>query len=335
MSIQIPEQSCPPSTAQHRPAPVFEFTKRKKWADLLISEMSGIVLLVLSPKGNVLYCGAAVGELLGWNEDEVVDKSFETLLHEDDVALFAAHFNASIAANCELSTFVRLKAKSPDVKCPLFEIRGHPHFDDGTQLDCKCFFAMARPYPNRNTAMIDSFLQLKMENERLRQTLMHMPEKDLNTPASPQSFTSQTSQAAVSHVRGEADSAFDPPVIHALPMPIMSSSQFPRRSYTASSSRSSNDDLLTVADLSSSHGSMRRKSPTMGPSDRSDEGSRKKKAKRELTASQQYVCVTCGRTDSPEWRRGPLGAKTLCNACGLRWAKRNSKRKPDEGADDM
>ncbi|WVN86967.1 cutinase palindrome-binding protein [Cryptococcus depauperatus CBS 7841] len=37
-----------------------------------------------------------------------------------------------------------------------------------------------------------------------------------------------------------------------------------------------------------------------------------------------YVCVTCGRTDSPEWRKGPLGPKTLCNACGLRWAKRNS-----------
>ncbi|KIR34516.1 white collar 2 protein [Cryptococcus deuterogattii MMRL2647] len=41
-----------------------------------------------------------------------------------------------------------------------------------------------------------------------------------------------------------------------------------------------------------------------------------------------YVCVTCGRTDSPEWRKGPLGPKTLCNACGLRWAKRNSTQIP-------
>nr|XP_019043308.1 hypothetical protein I302_07883 [Kwoniella bestiolae CBS 10118]OCF22238.1 hypothetical protein I302_07883 [Kwoniella bestiolae CBS 10118] len=50
-----------------------------------------------------------------------------------------------------------------------------------------------------------------------------------------------------------------------------------------------------------------------------------------------HVCVTCGRTDSPEWRKGPLGPKTLCNACGLRWAKRNSNqptrkdRKPNDG----
>jgi hypothetical protein len=28
------------------------------------------------------------------------------------------------------------------------------------------------------------------------------------------------------------------------------------------------------------------------------------------------VCRDCGRTDSPEWRKGPEGPKTLCNACG-------------------
>ncbi|GAA5935807.1 uncharacterized protein JCM15063_001810 [Sporobolomyces koalae] len=32
-------------------------------------------------------------------------------------------------------------------------------------------------------------------------------------------------------------------------------------------------------------------------------------------------CQNCGRTDSPEWRSGPTGPKSLCNACGLRWAK--------------
>lgn len=31
-----------------------------------------------------------------------------------------------------------------------------------------------------------------------------------------------------------------------------------------------------------------------------------------------HVCVTCGRTDSPEWRKGPLGPKTLCNVSYLR-----------------
>jgi hypothetical protein len=51
-----------------------------------------------------------------------------------------------------------------------------------------------------------------------------------------------------------------------------------------------------------------------------EEESAKKKAKRRHVG-EQFVCRTCGRTDSPEWRKGPQGPKTLCNACGLRWAK--------------
>ncbi|OMH80515.1 GATA zinc finger domain-containing protein 12 [Zancudomyces culisetae] len=37
------------------------------------------------------------------------------------------------------------------------------------------------------------------------------------------------------------------------------------------------------------------------------------------------MCQNCGVTSSPEWRRGPNGHKTLCNACGLRYS-RSQKR---------
>ncbi|KAL2489067.1 GATA transcription factor [Forsythia ovata] len=30
-------------------------------------------------------------------------------------------------------------------------------------------------------------------------------------------------------------------------------------------------------------------------------------------------CSHCGVTKTPQWRAGPLGAKTLCNACGVRY----------------
>lgn len=39
----------------------------------------------------------------------------------------------------------------------------------------------------------------------------------------------------------------------------------------------------------------------------------------------QLICK--GTLDSPEWRKGPTGPKTLCNACGLRWAKKEKKEK--------
>ncbi|ORZ25425.1 hypothetical protein BCR42DRAFT_400133 [Absidia repens] len=37
-------------------------------------------------------------------------------------------------------------------------------------------------------------------------------------------------------------------------------------------------------------------------------------------------CVRCKTSDSPEWRRGPTGHKTLCNACGLRYSRLMSKK---------
>ncbi|KAE8209431.1 hypothetical protein CF327_g6589 [Tilletia walkeri] len=55
------------------------------------------------------------------------------------------------------------------------------------------------------------------------------------------------------------------------------------------------------------------------------------------TQGGQKTCQSCGTTNSPEWRRGPTGHKTLCNACGLRYSrsvlrakKRAEKRKTSE-----
>ncbi|CAN6675090.1 hypothetical protein TRVA0_085S00254 [Trichomonascus vanleenenianus] len=44
-----------------------------------------------------------------------------------------------------------------------------------------------------------------------------------------------------------------------------------------------------------------------------------------LTGETTHVCAECGAMESPEWRKGPKGPKTLCNACGLRWAKKTRK----------
>ncbi|KAL9552803.1 hypothetical protein MBANPS3_003597 [Mucor bainieri] len=35
----------------------------------------------------------------------------------------------------------------------------------------------------------------------------------------------------------------------------------------------------------------------------------------------KHHCQSCGTDSSPEWRRGPTGHKTLCNACGLRYSR--------------
>ena len=32
-------------------------------------------------------------------------------------------------------------------------------------------------------------------------------------------------------------------------------------------------------------------------------------------------CLHCGTVKTPQWRMGPEGKKTLCNACGVRYMK--------------
>ncbi|KXN86737.1 Protein GAT2, partial [Leucoagaricus sp. SymC.cos] len=42
--------------------------------------------------------------------------------------------------------------------------------------------------------------------------------------------------------------------------------------------------------------------------------------------NQGQTCLGCNATSTPEWRRGPMGPRTLCNACGLVYAKMIKKR---------
>ncbi|KAI8609751.1 hypothetical protein BC830DRAFT_1085259 [Chytriomyces sp. MP71] len=52
-----------------------------------------------------------------------------------------------------------------------------------------------------------------------------------------------------------------------------------------------------------------------------------KKTKKVKIPVDELYCHQCGSTTSPEWRKGPLGPKTLCNACGLAYSKQQSKLK--------
>ncbi|PWN20761.1 hypothetical protein BCV69DRAFT_198880 [Microstroma glucosiphilum] len=45
------------------------------------------------------------------------------------------------------------------------------------------------------------------------------------------------------------------------------------------------------------------------------------KAQSDGAAEANKRCSSCGTANSPEWRKGPTGHKTLCNACGLRFSR--------------
>lgn len=149
------------STNGNSQSKVFDFTKRKRWADLLITELSGVVMVILSSSGNVMFCGEAAKEMLHWKEDvnelPIVDLMHRALLPPllpfppflglsrppltrnfgslaDDGVSFSKQLNACIQDPSDLALFVRLKSLAPDIppgsrnQWPLYEVKGHPFF---------------------------------------------------------------------------------------------------------------------------------------------------------------------------------------------------------------
>ncbi|EGV66424.1 hypothetical protein PSN45_002977 [Yamadazyma tenuis] len=56
----------------------------------------------------------------------------------------------------------------------------------------------------------------------------------------------------------------------------------------------------------------------------------------ELESQSPLICTHCGSEKTPEWRRGPDGDKTLCNACGIFYSKLIRKyNSPKEAASIM
>jgi hypothetical protein len=84
------------------------------------------------------------------------------------------------------------------------------------------------------------------------------------------------------------------------------------------------DYQTPTMDFSPGYSVATKKSPTVG--NKSATTRRKSKHSSDgVDGVPSYVCSECGAVESPEWRKGPQGPKTLCNACGLRWAKKTRK----------
>ncbi|PFH54243.1 hypothetical protein AMATHDRAFT_78532 [Amanita thiersii Skay4041] len=314
--------------ATPKPPQTFEFTKRKRWADLLITELADAIIFILSPSREVLYCGNAVVELLGWRVLDLLDRDFLDLIpSSEDQLSFCSAFQYSIATNVELLSYIRFKANSsanylPGYSDVLFELKGYPHFVDFPHIECKCFFLMARPYPSRNTAMLNTFLELKTQNECLQQRLARLkallPPQPAVSPSNPMS----TSIYATSTMQPQ----------HALPEQDPAQASDSSTLYFPPSATPLDDSASGTRSIydGTYYGSSKVYISSSQLDDDGEDNVKKKKLKK-THSSEQYVCITCGRTDSPEWRKGPLGPKTLCNACGLRWAKQ--MRKYDDPAE--
>ncbi|KAF7295539.1 hypothetical protein MIND_01093900 [Mycena indigotica] len=280
-------------------APNFEFGKRKRWADLVITELVDVLLLVLSRHANILYCGNGLKNTLGWNDTDILDQNFTDFIHEEDHGKFANVFQESLQSGEPiLSTYVRLKGVS---STDLFELVGRPQMaaseDAENDTPLQVMFIVAKPFPSKSLETLNTYIELEEENERLQQRVAELRARaPLSSPSSPASPSSQKPVYAMSSTFPNQHPLAISPQVH-------SNDSFPEPVSAGPSSSNVEDD-----------------------------SNRKKKIPRKTGPSDQYACITCGQTNSPEWRKGPSGPKTLCNACGLRYAKQLKMQKQAEEA---
>jgi hypothetical protein len=75
--------------------------------------------------------------------------------------------------------------------------------------------------------------------------------------------------------------------------------------------------------------SQKRPSPPPSlPSSTATEPAKRKRGPKPLDRSHLY-CHMCNTRETPEWRSGPDGPRTLCNACGLNWRSHRLNNSPD------
>ena len=367
-----------------------DFTKRRNWSQRVLEELKDF-LHILTPDGRILYVSPSSKHLTGYIQEELVGKFIIDFIHSDDGGIFVREFNESIASGNPLRFFYRFR--KADGTHTIFESHGHPHLtSDAAAFGpnnaagfCRGFFMMARPYPTKNAGLLDSFLEHKIENERLTKRIADLRREEQEELEAQQrhyqkkqeghgSVTASDTQKTESETPGSASmtsahsndySAMPPPA-----KPSVSNTALTQQNLDEANASSKPDSIndkmaryegathietiemltgLRYRDGERSQGiSTGDASPALIRGDAGiaipvDKDNRLGDKKKKLKVADEYVCTDCGTLDSPEWRKGPNGPKTLCNACGrklnmnirvlqtdkatVRWAKKEKKER--------
>ena len=340
-----------------------DFTKRRNWSQRVLEELKDF-LHILTPDGRILYVSPSAESLTGYAHEALIGKFIVEFIHQDDRGIFVREFNESIASGNTLRFFYRFK--KADDTYTIFESHGHPHLtSDAAAFGpnnatgfCRGFFMMARPYPPKNASLLDSFLEHKIENERLTKRIADLRREEQEeieaqqrhyqkkqdghgsvTPSDTQQTESETpGSASMTSVQSNGYNGMPPPA-----KPSVSNTALTQQNLDEANAGSKPDSIndkmaryegathietiemltgLRYRDGERSQGiSTGDASPALIrgdagiaiPVDKDNRGGDKKK---KLKVADEYVCTDCGTLDSPEWRKGPNGPKTLCNACG-------------------
>lgn len=353
-----------------------EFTKRRNWPAKVVEELKDF-LQILDAHGRIKYASPSVTSVTGYQAEDIVERFLKEIIHPDDVGTFTSEMNESIATGSPMRMFYRLRKK--DGTYAIFETVGHAHIasakfapnPENKTAFCQAVFVMSRPYPTKNAQLLDSFLEHKIENERLRRRIAELRREEEEEEASQRSWLEGQETATTTNMTPSEDMQSQSGTFSNHPASMDSSAMPPperpsslnmtltrenlegvtagnrpdslRDKMARIGSASHTDTIEMLTGLRYLEGERSRgittgnHSPTLIKGDAGiaipmDRDPRTGEKKKKLKVAEEYVCTDCGTLDSPEWRKGPQGPKTLCNACGLRWAKKEKKKHQAGGA---
>ena len=301
-----------------------EFTKRRNWPTRVVEELQDL-MHILDAHMRIRHISPNVEYLTGHRPADLYDRFLTDLLHPDDVGVFTSEFNESIASGVPLRLFYRLRKK--DGEYAVFETVGHPHIaaakfgptPTNQTPFCQAVFMSARPYPTKNAALLDSFLEHKMENERLKRKIAELQREEQDEAEESERSWQQSQEPMLS------DNSMR---LGISPFPAMLDTSMPPRerrmsmdsSPTESTRRPSigttrADAIEMLTGLRYQEGERSRGITTGNPSpalitgdvgiaipvDRDQRSGEKKK---KLKMADEYVCTDCGRFTARDLRDG-------------------------------
>lgn len=320
------------------------------WTERVLDEMKDMLLL-LTPEGRITYASPSCKNITGLVAKQLEGSLLAQYIHEDDQPIFQRDLDDSVAANQSFRTHLRFQ-KTNSTYC-LMEAYGHPHLanQDARQAErttppnerCTGFFLVCRPYSNKVSQLLDSFLEHKIENARLIQQIAKLKQEEEEEEATATrvaySKSDQEVRAPVTENQNQQSSrsgeiSSDPDTTDTVgPNSDESDTGQSSGCHTEPNIRerySHIDGIEVMTGLNYAEGERSQGlstgvslgrlvhcdidiTTTADQERNAQEGDRRKRLKA------QHVCSDCGTADSPEWRKGPNGPKTLCNACGCKF----------------
>ncbi len=158
---------------------VTEFTKRRNWPAKVVEELKDL-LKILDTNGRIKHVSPSLTRLTGYNPEDVLERFIRDFIHPDDVGVFVAELNESIATGNPLRVIYRFRKK--DGEYSVFEAVGHGHIaaarfavnPNNQSPFCQAVFMMSRAYPTKNAGFLDTILEHRMENERLQRRIAEL-----------------------------------------------------------------------------------------------------------------------------------------------------------------